>query len=81
MKVGLVVFDTSALTTAICPLDYEQAGLIIDDDSELNCNEKAQLTTVHDLLVRPLPAGCRLTAIFDSCHSGTVLDLPYVVSS
>jgi hypothetical protein len=34
----------------------------------------------HDMLVKPLPAGCRLTAIFDSCHSGTVMDLPYVVS-
>jgi hypothetical protein len=32
-------------------------------------------------LVKPLPKGCRLTAIFDSCHSGTVLDLPYVYST
>lgn len=36
---------------------------------------------MHELLVRPLPAKCRLTAIFDSCHSGTVLDLPYVYST
>lgn len=36
---------------------------------------------MHDLLVRPLPPKCRLTAIFDSCHSGTVLDLPYVYST
>lgn len=36
---------------------------------------------MHDILVRPLPKGCRLTAIFDSCHSGTVLDLPYVYST
>ncbi|KAH6904088.1 peptidase C14, caspase domain-containing protein, partial [Coprinopsis sp. MPI-PUGE-AT-0042] len=36
---------------------------------------------LYDSLVRPLPAGCRLTAIFDSCHSGTVLDLPYVHSA
>lgn len=33
----------------------------------------------HEIVVKPLPAGCRLTAIFDSCHSGTVMDLPYVV--
>lgn len=32
-------------------------------------------------MVRPLPPGCRLTAIFDSCHSGTALDLPYVYST
>jgi hypothetical protein len=36
---------------------------------------------MHNLLVKPLPAKCRLTAIFDSCHSGTVLDLPFVYST
>lgn len=36
---------------------------------------------MHMRLVRPLPAGCRLTAIFDSCHSATCLDLPYVYST
>ena len=29
-------------------------------------------------LVQGLPNKCRLTALFDSCHSGTVLDLRYV---
>ncbi|KAF5332592.1 hypothetical protein D9611_005446 [Ephemerocybe angulata] len=52
----------------IFPVDHAQAGDIIDDD-------------LNEALVQPLPAGCRLTAIFDSCHSGTVLDLPYVVRS
>ncbi|KAG1854417.1 caspase domain-containing protein [Suillus subalutaceus] len=28
--------------------------------------------------VKPLPAGCRLIALFDSCYSGTVLDLRYI---
>ncbi|KAG8220619.1 hypothetical protein J3R82DRAFT_2872 [Butyriboletus roseoflavus] len=28
--------------------------------------------------VKPLPPGCRLTAVFDSCHSGTTLDLPFM---
>lgn len=32
---------------------------------------------IHDLLVKPLPAGCKLTAIIDACHSGTALDLKY----
>lgn len=49
---------------------------------------------MHDIMVKSLPAGCRLTAIFDvrepsfhfssvsrpqSCHSGSALDLPYIV--
>lgn len=48
----------------IYPVDFNQSGSIIDD-------------VLHDILIKPLPAGCRLTAIFDSCHSGTVLDLPF----
>ena len=31
--------------------------------------------------VGPLQAGVRLTAIFDSCHSGSALDLPYIYST
>ncbi|KAI8072951.1 caspase domain-containing protein [Gongronella butleri] len=56
----------------IYPVDFEsyegESGQIIDDD-------------LHAMLVKPLPKGCRLTCIFDSCHSGTVLDLPYVYST
>ncbi|KAI9491696.1 peptidase C14, caspase domain-containing protein [Zychaea mexicana] len=56
----------------IYPLDHDQyegtSGQIIDDD-------------MHDLMVKPLPEGCRLTAIYDSCHSGTALDLPYTYST
>ncbi|KAJ7477357.1 caspase domain-containing protein [Mycena latifolia] len=48
----------------IFPLDFQHAGHILDDE-------------LHSIMVKPLPPGCRLTAIFDSCHSGTVLDLPY----
>jgi hypothetical protein len=32
-------------------------------------------------MVTPLQAGVRLTAIFDSCHSGSALDLPYIYST
>ncbi|RAK94130.1 hypothetical protein BO79DRAFT_134289 [Aspergillus costaricaensis CBS 115574] len=52
----------------IYPLDYRTAGHIVDDD-------------MHAIMVRPLRPGVRLTAIFDSCHSGTALDLPYVYST
>lgn len=36
---------------------------------------------MHRIMVSPLCAGVRLTAIFDSCHSGTALDLPYIYST
>jgi len=51
----------------IYPMDYETEGQIVDDD-------------IHFTMVKPLPTGCRLTAIFDSCHSGSALDLPYMYS-
>ncbi|THH33229.1 hypothetical protein EUX98_g994 [Antrodiella citrinella] len=52
----------------IYPVDFQQAGHIVDD-------------LIHDIVVKPLPPGCRLTAIFDSCHSGSALDLPYIYST
>lgn len=52
----------------IYPVDFKQAGHLLDDD-------------LHAIMVKPLPAGCRLTAIFDSCHSATCLDLPYIYST
>ncbi|KAF8258293.1 caspase domain-containing protein [Lactarius quietus] len=33
--------------------------------------------TLRECLVDPLPKGARLTAILDSCHSGTLLDLDH----
>ncbi|KAF9042934.1 peptidase C14, caspase domain-containing protein [Panaeolus papilionaceus] len=52
----------------IFPMDFKEAGDIIDDD-------------LFKTLVEPLPPGARLTAVFDACHSGTVLDLPYLHSA
>ncbi|XP_076949159.1 metacaspase-1-like [Bidens hawaiensis] len=49
----------------LCPLDFETDGMIIDDE-------------INATIVRPLPYGVRLHAIIDSCHSGTVLDLPFL---
>ncbi|KAK9111010.1 hypothetical protein Scep_018529 [Stephania cephalantha] len=49
----------------ICPLDYEIRGMITDDE-------------INATIVRPLPSGSTLHALIDACHSGTVLDLPYV---
>ncbi|KAI1264572.1 caspase domain-containing protein [Xylariaceae sp. FL1019] len=52
----------------IYPVDFRQVGHITDDE-------------MHRIMVKPLQSGVRLTAIFDSCHSGTALDLPYIYST
>ncbi|KAG1854414.1 caspase domain-containing protein, partial [Suillus subalutaceus] len=52
--------EADGLDEVIYPVDYKKAGLIVDDE-------------MHRIMVKSLPAGCRLTAIFDSCHSGTAL--------
>ncbi|KAK9144761.1 hypothetical protein Sjap_004664 [Stephania japonica] len=49
----------------LCPLDFEKEGMIVDDK-------------INETIVRPLPCGAKLHAIIDSCHSGTVLDLPFL---
>ncbi|KAF0705889.1 hypothetical protein AaE_014336, partial [Aphanomyces astaci] len=49
----------------ICPVDYDTAGMITDDE-------------MHSILCASLPAGVKLTAIFDCCHSGSALDLPFM---
>ncbi|KAJ1971796.1 Ca(2+)-dependent cysteine protease, partial [Dimargaris verticillata] len=67
---GSQVKDTSGdeidgYDETILPVDYKYAGQIVDDE-------------MNAIMVRRLPQGARLTAIFDSCHSGTALDLPFV---
>jgi hypothetical protein len=51
----------------LVPLDYLSSGMIIDDE-------------LHSIVVLPLKKGVRLTCIFDCCHSGSGLDLPYTYS-
>lgn len=60
--------EADGYNETVLPLDFERAGQMEDDE-------------LHAIMVRPLPIGCRLTALFDSCHSGTALDLPYVYST
>lgn len=60
--------EESGFDETICPVDFESAGMIVDDE-------------MNQILVQSLPPGCRLTAFFDSCHSGSALDLPYVYST
>jgi len=60
--------ESDGYDETIIPLDHKTSGVITDD--ELNA-----------IMVKPLPAGCRLTAIMDCCHSGSALDLPYIYST
>lgn len=48
----------------LCPVDYASAGQILDDE-------------IHEVLVKGIPQGVRLTAIMDCCHSQSILDLPF----
>jgi hypothetical protein len=57
--------EDDGLDETLIPIDFKTTGPILDDD-------------VFDYLVAPLPQGCRLTAVVDCCHSGTMLDLPYI---
>ncbi|KAF8628998.1 hypothetical protein AX17_005854 [Amanita inopinata Kibby_2008] len=59
--------EADGLDEVIFPVDFKQNGDIVDNE-------------MNQILVQPLPSGCRLTALFDCCHSGTVLDLPYLHS-
>ncbi|KAG1849199.1 caspase domain-containing protein [Suillus subluteus] len=59
---------------AIHPVDWEHAGEIVTED----LYDAMASTDDADCKVKPLPAGCRLIALFDSCYSGTVLDLRYI---
>ncbi|GJJ68521.1 metacaspase-1 [Entomortierella parvispora] len=60
--------ETDGMDNCIFPLDHQQSGVIIDDE-------------LHNVLVKALPPGVRLTVVFDCCHSGSALDLPYMYAS
>ncbi|GJN31669.1 hypothetical protein PR202_gn00032 [Eleusine coracana subsp. coracana] len=57
--------EVDGYNEALCPLDVEESGKILDDE-------------INETIVRPLGPGVKLHAIADTCHSGTMLDLPYL---
>jgi hypothetical protein len=57
--------EADGMDETIIPVDYQSAGQMTDDVLYLS-------------LVLPLPKGCYLSVVMDCCHSGTVLDLPFV---
>lgn len=52
----------------ICPVDYEQQGLIRD-------------TLIFKTLLAPMRYGVTVTIIIDCCDTGMVLELPYAWSA
>jgi hypothetical protein len=60
--------DEDGYDEVIYPVDFRLVGHMTDKE-------------MHSILVQPLEAGVRLTALFDSCHSATALDLPYIYST
>lgn len=58
--------EEDGMDETICPVDMASAGQITDGQ-------------LAEALVQPLPSGVRLTAILDCCHSGTGLDLPFML--
>lgn len=61
--------DAMGNDDAICPADFGNFdgndGFIVDDD-------------LRKMIVDKLPKGSKLRAIFDCCHSGSALDLPFM---
>lgn len=56
--------EESGADSCICPLDYNSVGFITDD-------------VIRSSLTALVPAGVRLYAVLDMCHSGTGCDLRY----
>jgi len=50
---------------ALVPRDFQSSGMIRDDD-------------LYELLIKNLPDGVHMVCLMDCCHSGTILDLPYL---
>lgn len=57
--------DIDQSDDTICPVDFRENGMIVDGE-------------MNDIMVGMLPPAVRLTALFDCCHSGSALDLPFM---
>merc|ERR1712127_259144 len=50
---------------ALVPRDFQSTGMIRDDD-------------LYEILVKALPDGVHMVSLMDCCHSGSIMDLPYI---
>lgn len=60
-------YETDGEDETIVPIDYQKNGQITD-------------CMLRYKLVDHLPVGVKLTCIFDSCHSGSILDVKYCLN-
>ncbi|KAH9848760.1 caspase domain-containing protein [Lenzites betulinus] len=59
---------------------FDEALVPMDSGTDPESEQPSNLIIDNDLRIRlvdPLPEGAYLTAVFDSCHSGTMLDLDH----
>lgn len=59
--------EASGKDQCIFPIDFQENGVIIDND-------------IRAWMIDVLPPGVRLTAVFDCCHSGSIMDLPFTAN-
>lgn len=60
--------EVDGMDEVLVPVDYDSSGMITDD-------------TLFQLLISNLPKGVHLVLLFDCCHSGSILDLPFMFSA
>ena len=60
--------EDDGMDEAICPVDYSVSGLIIDD-------------LLFQLSAGTIKKGVNMVCLFDCCHSGTMMDLPYIFTA
>ncbi|ORY63353.1 peptidase C14, caspase domain-containing protein [Pseudomassariella vexata] len=56
---------STGFSDTICPVDFAENGQITSE-------------ILHRSIVTPMNPQCRLTILFDCCHSGSAAELPYV---
>ena len=57
--------EVDGFNETLIPVDHMHAGNIVDDN-------------INKMMVNRLPKGVLLHCIIDACHSGTVMDLPFL---
>eukprot|EP00903_Cladosiphon_okamuranus_P007076 g6876.t1 len=60
--------EADNMDETMVPVDYKSSGQITDDE-------------ILKELVMSLPEGVTLTVVMDCCHSGSILDLPYMLKA